>query len=236
MPATVARKSVVAKKNRFLAKEVRTAMKEVSIASKAKEKAIKEKMKATIVAERTSRALTKARHSLKRSIAFSKLAKADGLRMIAKAEEELRAARIKRRMKTAKEKAALKAIADAKKATLKKERTATKAIRASGSVHPFMLFIQHNARFDPRSGESWKALSDDQKQVYRDQAKNNLITRNATKQKMKASKTRYGIFVSNHFPALYAQSKKAHKSHLDAFKAASAAVSKLYQKSKPGKS
>eukprot|EP01059_Diplonema_ambulator_P035482 TRINITY_DN835_c2_g1_i1.p1 TRINITY_DN835_c2_g1~~TRINITY_DN835_c2_g1_i1.p1 ORF type:complete len:127 (+),score=32.91 TRINITY_DN835_c2_g1_i1:33-383(+) len=106
-----------------------------------------------------------------------------------------------KRERAAKKRAALKAKADAKRAVREKKRAEKKAIRASGPVSPFTLFVQQTTsgkkgRFDMKVlAAEWKALSEGQKQKYRDQAKKNLSKRRATKQSMKKSPNKYALFL-----------------------------------------
>eukprot|EP01060_Flectonema_neradi_P019100 TRINITY_DN260_c0_g1_i5.p1 TRINITY_DN260_c0_g1~~TRINITY_DN260_c0_g1_i5.p1 ORF type:complete len:261 (+),score=49.06 TRINITY_DN260_c0_g1_i5:50-832(+) len=128
--------------------------------------------------------------------------------------------------------------AAAKKAAREARAKVRAAINSSGSVRPFSLFIQKAV--SGRKGGSnvtalaaqWKALSEDQKQQYRVQAKKNLATRNATRLRLKANsavKNKYALFIKNNFAAAYEAAKKTNSTPRGTFRAASAAVAKKYK-------
>eukprot|EP01060_Flectonema_neradi_P006126 TRINITY_DN140_c0_g1_i20.p1 TRINITY_DN140_c0_g1~~TRINITY_DN140_c0_g1_i20.p1 ORF type:complete len:296 (+),score=102.71 TRINITY_DN140_c0_g1_i20:56-943(+) len=202
-------------------------------AAKNRAAAKKAAAKAQKAAAKAKKAAQKAKSALKAKALRSRMAAKKAAAAKKSAAKKVKAT-LKRERST-KKRAALKEKADAKRAVVEKKRAEKKAIRASGAVRPYSLFVQQTTsgkkgRFDMKVlAAEWKALSEGQKQKYRDQAKKNLSKRRATRQSMKKSPNKYALFTKQHFPAEYAAAKKNTTNHKDAFKAATRAVAKKYK-------
>eukprot|EP01060_Flectonema_neradi_P019096 TRINITY_DN260_c0_g1_i1.p1 TRINITY_DN260_c0_g1~~TRINITY_DN260_c0_g1_i1.p1 ORF type:complete len:263 (+),score=71.90 TRINITY_DN260_c0_g1_i1:54-842(+) len=222
-------------------------------AKKAAPKKVAKKVTKKAVAKKPAKKVTQKTLATKRASALKKAAAAQkkaarkaAQKAARKAAADKKRARISARILSRKQRAAAQRSRQlaaknqriaAKKAALEKKRSTRKAIRASGAVNPTALFVQKvgtgKGRVDIKAlAAQWKALSEDQKQQYRVQAKKNLATRNATRLRLKANsavKNKYALFIKNNFAAAYEAAKKTNSTPRGTFRAASAAVAKKYK-------